>query len=88
MNDLTTRHATIAKLPLIEARLQGLPLYWSGKPCPHGHLEYRVTRNHECMGCVRRKNRSTPDQLIQAHKRREIEIRLEQLELEREYDYE
>lgn len=89
MADLTQRHKSIPKVGIAEARMMGYPLYWTGEPCQRGHIEYRITSNYTCLQCSRlRKNAIPADDLIQAQKRREIEIRLEQLELDREYDYE
>lgn len=34
-----------------EARNQGLKYYFTGKPCKHGHIDYRHTRNGYCTGC-------------------------------------
>lgn len=35
-----------------EAKAAGLPRYFNGKPCPHGHLSERRTRNCECVECM------------------------------------
>lgn len=35
-----------------EAAQQGLSRYYTGKPCPHGHLVERYTSNHKCVTCA------------------------------------
>jgi hypothetical protein len=34
-----------------EAKAQGLTTYFTGKPCLHGHIAKRVTRNKHCVAC-------------------------------------
>ena len=47
-----------------EAKLEGATTYFTGKPCPHGHIAIRYTRSCDCAACtsIYRKNRriSTP----------------------------
>lgn len=40
-----------------EAKSLGIKRYYTGKPCPHGHVEPRYTHNGECEACAR--NRSS-----------------------------
>lgn len=35
-----------------EAKKQGITRYYTGKPCLHGHVSERATRNGECLGCA------------------------------------
>ena len=34
-----------------QAKLQGLARYFTGKPCPHGHITERRVINRSCCGC-------------------------------------
>ena len=34
-----------------QAKEQGLDKYYTGKPCPHGHLSFRYTCNSACQAC-------------------------------------
>jgi len=36
-----------------EARSKGLHTYFTGCPCPHGHVAYRYTRNGKCSECAK-----------------------------------
>jgi hypothetical protein len=36
-----------------QARKQGLPHYYTGKPCKYGHVAERAVRNCDCMLCER-----------------------------------
>lgn len=40
-----------------EARESGLKRYFTGKPCPQGHLSERSTATADCIECNRSKNR-------------------------------
>lgn len=42
--------------PRAQAILEGKTLYWTGKPCPEGHITFRRTINGICMECDRAKN--------------------------------
>jgi 5-methylcytosine-specific restriction endonuclease McrA len=42
------------------ARAQGLPRYFTGKPCKRGHVAERYTRNLTCVMCDFEKQRSDP----------------------------
>lgn len=48
-----------------KARALGLTRYFSGKPCPHGHIDERSTANGTCLTCKRLKMRdiNTPERL-------------------------
>lgn len=52
-------------VPMAEARAIGLRWYFSGKPCPKGHLAKRNISNRECRQCINDKRaarrRSQPD---------------------------
>jgi len=39
-----------------EALSAGLPSYYTGKPCKHGHLSKRIARNGVCYECLRESN--------------------------------
>ena len=49
-----------------EAQLQGLTKYFSGKPCKHGHIAERYTRNGECVECSEIKWRTSNPALAAA----------------------
>jgi len=40
---------------LVEARAAGHNLYYTGKPCKHGHLTYRYVADRACSDCVKTK---------------------------------
>jgi hypothetical protein len=35
------------------AKTAGLKQYWTGYPCAHGHIDFRLTSNGMCMECAR-----------------------------------
>lgn len=37
----------------VEAKEQGLDLFFTGKPCKYGHIAERRTRNSDCLQCAR-----------------------------------
>lgn len=41
-----------------EARTLGLATYFSGAPCPHGHITVRYAKSGDCRECARKKSRS------------------------------
>ena len=42
-----------------EAKRQGLPRYFTGKPCKHGHISERATHNGLCLECKREQARES-----------------------------
>ena len=42
-----------------EARASGAPRYFTGKPCPYGHVEERITANGTCRLCSNRMSNTT-----------------------------
>jgi len=44
-------------LSLEQARAAGLPRYFTGKPCKHGHVEERCTKYSRCLACEVDRNR-------------------------------
>ena len=50
-----------------EAILMGLPRYYTGVPCRHGHDSERYTKNKECVECTSIRNKSNVSR--QANKR-------------------
>lgn len=36
-----------------EAKEKKLPYYFTGKPCPHGHIDQRLTSDYGCRECKR-----------------------------------
>lgn len=43
-----------------EAEAKGLKLYFTGKPCKHGHVVERTTKKRDCVECLRRYNKNRP----------------------------
>lgn len=41
-----------------EAAALGVRRYFSGEPCPHGHVAHRYTQNGYCVECQRVANRA------------------------------
>lgn len=37
------------------AKEKGLPTYYTGRKCKHGHLSYRYTKSGNCVSCVKRR---------------------------------
>lgn len=76
-----------------EAIERGLSLYWTGKPCRKGHMDFRYVANGNCLTCNRRhwqrsevKRRGILDDSSarNADARRKAEAIREEMELERE----
>jgi len=42
-----------------QAKAEGLPRYFTGKPCPHGHVVERTTANGSCRLCSNRMSSTT-----------------------------
>jgi len=42
-----------------EVKARGLPRYFTGKPCKHGHVAERLTSSGECVECGRKRARET-----------------------------
>lgn len=47
---MATDEHTIMTRP--QAKALGLKRYWTGKPCPAGHLAYRLVSNWTCVECA------------------------------------
>lgn len=43
-------------LPRIIAKERGIPRYFTGSPCSHGHTSSRYTNSKICCGCTERRN--------------------------------
>jgi len=50
-------NSSIAIIPRKTAISEGLPRYFTGKPCKHGHIAERKLSNGECIGCRMERNR-------------------------------
>ncbi len=53
-------HKPFPVIPLVSysaARDAGATLYFTGKPCPHGHIRPTYVQSRRCMECVREYNR-------------------------------
>lgn len=44
-----------------QAKESGLTRYFTGKPCPHGHVSQRTTSGTACVECVRLRRLANPD---------------------------
>lgn len=64
-----------------EAIVRGLPRYFTGKPCAHGHLDFRTTGDRKCDACNRERvkqwRKDHPDKLREVN-RTQYETRKEQ----------
>ena len=45
-------------LPWSIAKRQGLPRYFTGRPCPQGHISERITSTESCLECKREARRA------------------------------
>ena len=52
-----------------EAKEKGLTRYFTGKPCKHGHVEYRQTSKGECIECKRLWDKNNHDKIKDWHER-------------------
>ena len=52
-----------------EAMEQGLPRYFTGKPCPSGHIVERITHCAHCTICKNEAQKKYMDSLEQEHKK-------------------
>ena len=54
-----------------DARLQGLTMYYTGKPCKHGHIAQRLVVNGTCYDCIKLRvskwQQENPDKVKQSH---------------------
>lgn len=50
----TPAHTLISR---VDARSQGLALFFTGHACEHGHVAPRVTSSNSCIECARERNR-------------------------------
>lgn len=44
-----------------DAKAAGLTRYFTGKPCPHGHVSQRMTSGTACVECLRQRRLVNPD---------------------------
>lgn len=44
-------------IDLSEARATGLTRYFTGQPCPNGHICERMVTNRDCVDCMRERSR-------------------------------
>lgn len=44
---------TFEEMNLVAARMEGLPFYFTGKPCKSGHVALRHTCNRTCVECAK-----------------------------------
>jgi len=58
-----------------EARRTGATHYFTGKPCKHGHVEYRLTSSGQCAECARIQNRKSYPERAQKIKEYQAEYR-------------
>jgi 5-methylcytosine-specific restriction endonuclease McrA len=45
--------ATPSLISRRDAKSAGLTRYYTGKPCPHGHVDLRMVSSYGCIGCLR-----------------------------------
>jgi hypothetical protein len=67
------------------AREAGEKLYFTGKPCKQGHIDYRITINGYCRECSRRScekyRAENPDKVAATQERHKLNRRLRRDEL-------
>jgi len=51
-----------------EAKARGLPRYFTGEPCKHGHVAERQTSSNGCFGCVRERNKKPTKRRAEAYR--------------------
>jgi len=44
-----------------EAKERWLPRYFTGKPCPHGHVAERWASTSSCVECARKYREANPE---------------------------
>jgi hypothetical protein len=44
-----------------DAKAQGLPRYFTGRPCKHGHVVERKTHDRKCVKCIAVNNKAWSD---------------------------
>ncbi len=52
-----------------EAKERGLALYFTGKPCPHGHVAERWASNSRCVECDRKYREATVEKIRERHRK-------------------
>lgn len=62
-----------------EAKERNLPLYFTGKPCVHGHIEPRRTVNGSCLPCEQEAGRSPSHRTHTAKKIEQVRAELRRL---------
>lgn len=65
------RHPTRSSRLRLEARSAGLKVYFTGKPCKHGHVAGRTVYASQCIDCVLkhdRRNAGLPEPTREAPK--------------------
>lgn len=64
MMDATHGHKDQPRLTRAEARDARLSRYFTGQPCPNGHIAERFTYNYSCVACKReRRNRPVAEEV-------------------------
>lgn len=91
------KYRDVPRHSLAKAREIGHKYYWSDEPCKHGHVFYRLTKNHQCVMCRkqyhstwsinRRVARESEVSTVNGALRRKIEDKLEELRLCKLTDY-
>lgn len=51
-----------------EARAQGLTRYWTGNPCPQGHVAERMVSNGRCVVCMKAITKAKRPQYRERHR--------------------
>jgi len=52
-----------------EAKERGLARYFTGKPCPHGHVAERWASNSRCVECARKRYEANPEKIRERHRK-------------------
>jgi len=72
-----------------EAKARGLTRYFTGKPCPHGHVVERITNEAKCSKCelerTRKYREANPEKMLEYGRKFREANREKMLEYGRKY---
>ena len=68
-----------------DAKLAGLALYFTGRPCEHGHIAERYTSNGGCIVCTKARAASYHALHAEARKKYEVDYRAQHREQRKAY---
>ena len=68
-----------------EAKERGLARYFTGKPCPHGHVAERWASTSRCVVCDRKYREANPEKISESKRKYREANREKILERKRKY---